>query len=285
MVPLCATVCQISKNKGTHKIPEKFLGKFENPLDKHGSTRTHARGREQRATLASMSANLPVQRGLVSYWPKPKKTKNGQPIKPNFGPKFSRYAMPWFESYWHNNGRYPSDGEIMDRFGCSLDQVRQLNTHRFWLGALQRRGITPPGLGLEFELTDKQIAAISLITNFNILEPLPVKLASIGVTEEELDGWYKNPTFKDALRNRADTVLSNVSTDATVELARAIKKGNFAAIKFYFEITGQTQSQEAVDVKRAMQILIEAVQKHVKDDAVLEAIASEVQSQRAIQGL
>lgn len=225
-----------------------------------------------------MSANLPVQRGLVSFWP----GKSN-----NFGPKFTSKAMPWFEQYWHERGRYPDNEEIMDRFGCSLAQVHLLNRHRFWLQSLDRRGISRPslsGAGVP-ELTDKQIAAISLITNFNILEPLPQKLASIGVTEEELDGWYKNAAFKTALRNRADTVLDNVSTDASVELARAIKKGDFRAIKFYFEITGQTQSQEALDVKRAMQILIEAVQKHVKDDATLEAIASEVQSMRAIQGL
>lgn len=215
-----------------------------------------------------------MQRGLVSYWP----TKNN-----NFGPRFTRYAMPWFENFWHEKKQYPSDGEIMERFGCSLEQVKKLNSHKFWLQALDRRGIGRPGLG--FELTDRQVAAISLITNFNVLEPLPIRLAAIGVTEEELAGWYDNPVFQNSLRNRADSVLENVSTDATVELARAIKKGDFRAIKFYYEITGRAQSQEAVDIKRAMQVLIEAVQKHVKDDTVLEAIASEVQSMRAIQGL
>lgn len=225
---------------------------------------------------------LPVQRGLVSYWPA-SITKNGNPKTPNFGPKFTRYAMPWFEQYWHTKHNYPSDGEIMDRFGCSLEQVRQLNTHRFWLQSLGRRGIALPGV--PNYLSDRQVAAIGLMTNFNNLESLQARLASIGVTEEELNGWYQNPLFKNALRDRADTVLDNVSTDATVELARAIKKGDFRAIKFYFEITGQAQSKESVDIKRAMQILIEAVQKHVKDEAVLEAIGAEVQSMRAIQGL
>lgn len=230
-----------------------------------------------------MTVSLPVQRGLVPYWPA-SVTKNGNPKTPNFGPKFSRYAMPWFEQYWHSKHKYPSDGEIMERFGANLKQVQQLNTHRFWLQALDRRGIARPGL-TALELTDRQIAAISLITNFNNLEPLPVKLASIGITEEELNGWYQNPLFENALRERADNVLGSVSTDATVELARAIKKGDFRAIKFYFEITGQAQSREAVDIKRAMQILVEAVQKHVKDEAVLDAIGAEVQTMRAIQGL
>jgi hypothetical protein len=239
--------------------------------------RARVREREQRATLGGVSTSteiVPVQRGLVPYWP----AKNN-----NFGPKFVRYAMGWFEMYWHENRRYPSNEEIMDRFGASLQQVQTLNRHRFWLESLDRRGIERPGCGLE--LSDKQVAAIAMITNFNILEPLPIKLASIGVTEEELDGWYKNPLFKRALQNRADSVLDNVSIDADVELARAIKKGDFRAIKFYFEITGKANSQEVVDVRRAMQVLIEAVQKHVKDPEVLEAIATEVQSLRAISGV
>lgn len=236
--------------------------------------RARVRERERRGSLSGMSLELPVQRALVSYWPKKGK---------NFGPKFVRYAMPWFETYWHAHSRYPSNEEIMDRFGCTLTQVQELNRHRFWLDSLDRRGIQRPGTGAE--LSDKQIAAIALITNFNILEPLPIKLASIGVTEQELDGWYKNPVFKQALTNRADSVLDNVSVDADVELARAIKRGDFRAIKFYFEITGKAQSQEAVDVRRTMQILVEAVQKHVKDQDTLDAIGREVHAIRDIQGL
>lgn len=217
-----------------------------------------------------------AQRALVNYWPSDKSN--------NFGPKFCRYAMPWFEQFWHEHSRYPSDEEIMKRFGCSSPQVGKLNTHRFWLRALDSRGISRPGFERNV-LSDKQIAAITLITNFNVVENLPEKLASIGVSEEQLNGWLKNPDYKAALQARADTVLSNVSVDATTELARLIKRGNFNAIKFYFEITGQAQSQEAVDVKRAMQILIEAVQKHVKDPELLKVISEEVQAQRSIQGL
>ena len=217
-------------------------------------------------------------RAVVNYWPKDNK---------NFGPKFVRKAMPWFEQFWHENSRYPAPEEIMARFGCTLQQVNLLNRHKFWLQSLSVRGIALPTLsdtGIQ-ELTDKQIAAITMLTNFNDLEPMDQKMAAIGVTTEELNGWYQNPYFKRALQNRADTVLDNVSSTATVELARGIQKGDFRFIKFYYEITGQAQSPEAVNVKQAMQILVEAVQKHVKDPELLKKIGDEVNAMRAVRGL
>ncbi len=218
-------------------------------------------------------------RPLVPYWPKQQSNGNY-----NYGPRFTRYAMPWFETFWFEHKRYPLAAEIMKRFGCTLEQVQQLNKHKFFLSCLESRGIALPGQE-EYILTDRQVAAISLITNFQIVEPTHVKLAALGITPEELNGWYQNPYFSKALNERADSILGNLRPDATASLAKEIKKGNFPAIKFYFEITGQAQTQESVNVKQAMQILIEAVQKHVKDPDTLQKIAGEVQSLRSIQGL
>jgi len=235
-----------------------------------------------------MTSPVPVPvRPLVPYWPKEQKLspKNGKSeSKWNYGPKFTRYAMPWFETYWHSKHRYPSNQEIIERFGCSLEALQQLHKSKFFLTCLESRGIAPPNSD-DWFLSDKQIAAISVLTNFNIVASPVAKVADLGVTEEELNGWYQNPNFQKALADRADNILGNVRADATTSLARLIKKENFNAIKFYFEITGQAQTQEAINVKQAMQILIEAVQKHVKDPEVLSAIAAEVQSLRSIQGL
>src|SRR5690606_26030620 len=101
----------------------------------------------------------------------------------------------------------------------------------------------------------------------------------------EYNGWMNDPTFKNAITARADDVLNNVGVDANLGLAKLIQDNDFRAIKFYFEITGKAASPEAINVKQTMQILIEAVQKHVKDPSVLQAIAEEVNTVRAIQSL
>lgn len=200
------------------------------------------------------------------------------------GPKFVNRVMPWVERFYHERHRHPEKSELIQKFGFTPEQAETLLTNKFYHGCLKRRGIMLPHVDPNL-LTDRQIAAIAILTNFNDTRHPLAKLVDLGVTEDELNGWYANPAFNEERRRRADTILDNVAPDATAELARAIKRGNFQAIKFYYEITGQAQSPEAVNVKQAMQILIEAVQKHVKDPEVLKAIGEEVQTKRAISGL
>lgn len=220
---------------------------------------------------AVVKGNKPLPKTTI--WPKTS----------NIGPKFIEKAMPWFENFWHTSKRYPSKSEIIQHFGFTPEQVTALNNHKFWLTCLDRRGITRPlSLGEELSLTDRQIAAISILTNFNDTRSPVAKLAKAGITAEELAGWRSNPVFQEALKNWTDDMLDNIAPDAAVELARAIKKGNFPAIKFYYEITGRANSPEAINVKQAMNVLIEAVQKHVKDPEVLQAIANEVNNVRAL---
>lgn len=190
------------------------------------------------------------------------------------GPKFVKKILPWVETFWHSNKRYPTDSELAQKFGLTTEQLTMLHGSKYYKQCLRSRGISlRPD-----DLSPKQVAAITLITNFSDTRPSPVKMASIGVTEEELNGWYSNPEFKRELAARADDILENVFPEAQAQLARQIKKGNFPALKFYYEITGRAQSPEVVNIKMAMNRLIEAVQKHISDPVVLQAIANDMQN-------
>lgn len=190
------------------------------------------------------------------------------------GPQFANRVLPWVETFWANKRRYPTTDEFCDRFKFTLEQVELLHQSPFWLKCLERRGINYSGA----DLTALQVAAISLITNFSDRRSIPVKMAAIGVTEEQINGWYCDPVFQRELASRADASLNYSFPEVQANLIRQIQKGNFQATKFYYEITGRATTPEQQNLKQTVQILIEAVQKHVKDPAVLEAIASEVQS-------
>lgn len=195
------------------------------------------------------------------------------------GPQFVNKAMPWFESFWHTKGRYPANDEIMGHFKFTLEQVELLNLSPYWEKCLSERGIRVPS---QHTLTATQIAAISLISNFSDRRSIPAKLAAIGVTEEQINGWYKDPEFQKELTIRTDANLDNSFPEVQAQFLRQIQKGNFSAIKFYYEITGRAVAPEQLKVRQTMQHLIEAVQKHVKDPETLEAIAQEVRSLGAI---
>jgi hypothetical protein len=191
------------------------------------------------------------------------------------GPQFVNKAMPWFETFWHRMNRYPQPDEIMGHFKFTLEQVELLNLSPYWEKCCHERGIRLPK---QTELSATQVAAISLITNFSDRRSIPAKLAAIGVTEEQINGWYKDKAFQEELRIRTDATLDNSFPEAQASLIRQIQKGNFQAIKFYYEITGRAVAPEQLQVRQTMQHLIEAVQKHVKDPEILEAIATEVRA-------
>lgn len=201
--------------------------------------------------------------------------------KTTIGPQFTKRVMPWIETFWHNKKRYPTDGELAAQFGWTAQEIEFIHFSKFYNDSLERRGITRE----ENYLTEKQVAAISLISNFSDTRTSAVKMASIGVSTEEINGWYANPTFQRELAARADAILDNVFPEAQAQLARQIKNGHFPALKFYYEITGRAASPEQLNLRAAMVRIIEAVQKHVKDPAVIQAIANEVQGLTAIESV
>jgi hypothetical protein len=204
--------------------------------------------------------------------------------KGEIGPNFTKKILPWIEEFWHEKGRYPEDSEIATRFGLNKLQITKLHSSKFYRNCLDRRGIALPDSDPR-ALTDRQAAAIAILTNFSDTRPVAARLMEAGITTDELQGWYANPQFKQTIQSRADAILDNLAPDATAELGRAINRGNFQAIKFYYEITGRANSPETINVKIAMQTLIEAVQKHVKDPEVLRAIGEEVQAVQSIRSL
>lgn len=189
------------------------------------------------------------------------------------GPKWCKKVLPWVELFWHQKKRYPLDEELVQKFGFTKTQLLQMHNSKYYDRCLKDRGITRE----DRDLSERQVAAISVITNFSDQRPTSVKLVSIGVSEEELNGWYSNPIFQRELAARADSILDNIFPEAQAQLARQIKAGSFPALKFYYEITGRAQSPETVNVKMAMMRLIEIVQKHVQDPDILRAIASDMQ--------
>lgn len=198
--------------------------------------------------------------------------------------KFINLILPFVENYWTSRKRYPTTDDFIKEFGISREEVIFINTQQMWLKCLDRRGIRRPNIDEDF-LSPKQMAAIALITNYHDNRHKDLKLASIGCSHEEYNGWMNDPAFKSALSARSDDVLNHVGVDANIALAQLIQAKDFRATKFYFEITGKASSPEAINVKQSLQILIEAVQKHVRDPEVLQAIAAEVNQVRSIQGL
>lgn len=198
------------------------------------------------------------------------------------GPNFVARVMPWVETFWHGKKRYPTVDEFMTKFNFTALEVERMNLSPFWIKSCERRGIR---ITSDSDLSPKQVAAISLITNFSDRRPITIKMAAIGVTEEELNGWYADPQFTRELNARADQTLELGYAEVQAAFMKEVQKGNFQAIKFYYEVTGRTKNEEAQNLKAIVTQLIEAVQKHVQEPEVLAAIANEIQSMQQINNV
>lgn len=203
-------------------------------------------------------------------------------IQNKLGPRSINTVMRWLEPFWHNNHRFPTDSEFLNNFKLTKDEGtdkvlnfwNKVQNHELFIYACSVRGIKTEA---ESAILDaEQVAAISLITNLVDNRSNNSKLASIGVTVEQYNGWLQEPEFKKQLQQRIDESLDNIYPDAVNALSKTIRAGNVNAIKFYFELSGRVDTPETRNLKLSVQRLIESVQRHVKDPEVLKAIADEM---------
>ena len=190
------------------------------------------------------------------------------------GPKWSKKIMPWLEQFWHTKKRFPTDSELVQRFGFSEEELFKFHHSKFLRLAMEARGIIRPEA--QGFLTPEQVACISLIANVSDTRSEKAKLAAIGVTAEQYNGWMQDEFFKRELNNRVDEMLGNLKPAANQALAREVHKGNFGAIKFYFELTGQSKTPEQINLENALVAVVDILERNVRDPKLLERIGVEL---------
>jgi hypothetical protein len=208
----------------------------------------------------------------------PKSDGGRYKLPKSVGPQLLRRVIPWVEDYWHSRGRYPSDSEFLTRYEITPAYLSDIHSSRLYREALRSRGITR-----ELEvLSPEQIATITVLSNFADGRSQDAKLAGLGVSVEQFNGWLRQEEFVKRLHHNADEMLDKIYPEAMSAFARKIKQGDMRAIDRYLEITGRAMTPETLDAKRLVQLTIEAVQRHVKDPETLQKIAADIQIHQSI---
>lgn len=204
--------------------------------------------------------------------PGPKSDGGRYKLPKTVGPQMINRVMPWVEDYYRENKRYPSDSEFLSRYEIDANGLENLQRSRLYRNALRSRGIiSEPNL-----LLPEQIATISVLTNFADGRSQDAKLASLGVSVEQYNGWLNQAEFRRRLEASADEVMTKIYPTAMDSFAKQIKAGNMRAIEKYFEMTGRAQTPEMVNMQKVARAMIEAVQRHVKDPELLKTIAADI---------
>lgn len=191
-----------------------------------------------------------------------------------FGPKTLKIIMPWVENFWNVEKRFPFPEEFMQQFYLTSEALETLLVNPLFRRSCEARGIDRNFWDRGF--STRQQATIALLANIGDGRSRNEKLAQLGVTESELEGWERIPAFRETIAARVKENLGNFDTEAYASLGRNILRGNQRSIEYYLRLTGKDENQELVDLRRVLKVIQNSVERHVKDPAVLQAISDDL---------
>lgn len=192
------------------------------------------------------------------------------------------------ERFWHLNKHFPGINIICEETGFSEEFVQEVISSeraqiRFKaLGIdensvpLAKRGELKKG---QSRLSPIQTAAAEVMLNPYDKRSQTAKLKALGIKPTTYHGWTSNKLFSDYLRQRSEDLFGNAMPMAQDALVRKMMAGETSAIKLYMEIQGRyskTGQQSSQDFRLLVLRLIEILQKHIKDPALLQIISEDV---------
>jgi hypothetical protein len=187
-------------------------------------------------------------------------------------------AVNWIEEWWLRKHEFPPVDALKNFLpDFSLEEALK---NEVFIASLVNRGIKlPTADSSKHHLSNEQLAAIAVMSNFRDGKSGPAKLRSIGVTWTQWHGWMRNKHFKEYLQDLCAVNFADSLDVAQQGILRGMEKGNTDTIKFYLEVTGRytPQTQELANVKMILSRILEVIQIHVKDQNTLRAIDADFQ--------
>lgn len=188
--------------------------------------------------------------------------------------------IAYYELEWHLRHYIPTVEEVTAHLRKERKNLRQTSVNYYLtrsvvIKALEKRGI-PWRQHSQDELTPQQQAAALAVMNFADERSIPHKLDQLGILPATYYAWLNDSVFKNFLDSLADQNKINIRPAAVTEFAKKINSGDWNAIKFYLEVTGEFNNNTAPKSEVLLRMLIEIIQKHVKDPATIMAIAQDI---------
>lgn len=199
-----------------------------------------------------------------------------------------QYFEPWqtdvvlfIERVHSVTGAVPKDADILEyiRFtkknpDFPVAKLSEFKEDPRFLTSMESRGIPVA----ENILTAEQMAAASVMLNLTDRRSDEKKLRDLGISTEQFSNWMQNSVFAEYMRQRSEVLITNSTHEAHMGLMRGVRSGNTASIKLYYEMTGRynPEADNQVNLRVFIMRVLEAIQKHVRDPTVLNALSIEL---------
>jgi hypothetical protein len=195
-------------------------------------------------------------------------------IKNNLTKK-EKELIDFYELQWFLRHNVPTIDEVAKQIEQTQVSVNHYLTRAPVIKALEKRGI-PWRQHSQSELTSQQVATAIVMMNFVDTRSNKDKLDQLGINESQYYAWLNDPQFKNLINNLKDQNLANIEPTAITEFTKKINQGDWQAVKFYLETTGAMQSTEQPQSAQLISMIVEIIQRHVKDETVMNAIAADI---------
>lgn len=187
-------------------------------------------------------------------------------------------CLTYIEQEFFLNGSVPTIDKLHEVFGNSKATIKKWMESPEFDFILTSKGIirkTPDGV-----LTAPQMMMVNMLLNIADRRSDREKCEACGINPAQLSAWRRDPTFIAYLQKRAETMFKDSDDIAYLNVIKNMQGGDLGAAKFYFEMTGKYQPsvRHDINIDSVMVRLIEVIQIHVKDPAILEAIAADFEA-------
>jgi len=187
--------------------------------------------------------------------------------------ELERKIIAFCEHSWFLRGTLPTPETLKNEFGLSGKKLQELLESDVVVANFKERGI-PTVIGRT--LSPEQLTAINTILNFTDSRSEKKKLADMGISQAQWNGWRQNPQFKEYFLQRTEDILGSSIPDANMALVERARNGDLGAIKLVYEMTGRYRGNETgLDPKMLLNKVLEIISIHVQDPVALAAIAAE----------
>lgn len=194
--------------------------------------------------------------------------------------KAEKDLIGFYELHWHMRQHVPSVEEVFEHLRKTRPQLRLTSVNYYLtrqpvIKALDSHGI-PWRQHSQEELTDAQRAAAITVMNFADERSIAEKLDALGILPATYYAWLGDPQFNNFVNSMADQNKINIRPAAVAALAQKVNAGDWNAVKFFLEVTGEFENTNMPNSEVMLRMIIEILQRHIKDPQVMVAIATDM---------
>lgn len=198
----------------------------------------------------------------------------------------------YYELCWFTKNSVPTVEEVFEYLRKDRSNLRFTSVQYYLNRAPVRKALKDRGIPFEQhtrdELTGQQQAAALTVMNFADGRSVAEKLDQIGVLPATYYAWLNDPQFKNLVDSLSEQNLNNIKPTVVAEFTKLINKGDWQALKYYMDNTGTLTNGQTAPNEQLLRMIIEIIQKHIKDPNTMMAIATDLmhvtQVRPAIEG-